>query len=115
MLRLRLTRAQVGIEEGFGRRLTKNYRVIRDSDERKSYEWEYGVQHCDYEHGFNWVQKKQRSQMSVSATSTSELKTSDHMTPDLAGPKACYRQIISLPRQVDSLCIRCKTSERQVT
>ncbi|KAG6364795.1 hypothetical protein INS49_006399 [Diaporthe citri] len=76
-----------GIEEGFGRRLAKNYRVVRDVYEREGYEWEYGIQHSDYEHGF------------VSTISTSELKTSDHMVPDLAGPKACYRQITSLPRQ----------------
>lgn len=100
MFLTRLTRAKVGIEEGFGRRLAKNYRVVRDSCERKSYEWGYGMQHCDDEHGFDWIQKKQPSQMSVSTILTSELKTSDHIVSDLAGPKACYRQITSLPRQV---------------
>lgn len=89
-----------GIEEGFGRRLAKNYRVVRDVYEGESYEWEYGIQHCGYEHGFDWIQRKQRSQMSVSTMSTLELKTSDLMVPGLAGPKACYRQITSLPRNV---------------
>lgn len=100
LLGMRLTRAQVGIEEGFGRRLAKNYRVVRDVYEGESYEWEYGIQHCGYEHGFDWIQRKQRSQMSVSTMSTLELKTSDLMVPGLAGPKACYRQITSLPRNV---------------
>lgn len=95
----RLTYAPVGIEEGFGRRLAKNYRVVRDVYKRKGYEWKYGTQHYDYEHGFDWSQKTQRSQISVSTNSTSELKTSDHIVPGLAGPKACYRQITSLPRQ----------------
>lgn len=100
MFRIGLTRAQVGIEEGFGRRLAKNYRVIRDVPEGKSYRWEYGMRHCDYEHGFDWIYEKQESQISVSTISTSELKTSDQVVPDLSGPKACYKQTTSFPRQV---------------
>lgn len=96
----KLTRAQVGIEEGFGRRLAKNYRVIRDVHECKSYKWEYGIRHCDHEQGFDWIYEKQESQISVSTFAAPELKTSDQVVPDLAGPKACYKQTTSFPRQV---------------
>ncbi|KAJ0118246.1 hypothetical protein J7T55_009029 [Diaporthe amygdali] len=32
-----------GIEEGFGRRLARNYRVVRDVYDRKTNAWEYGI------------------------------------------------------------------------
>lgn len=97
-----LTRTQVGIEEGFGRRLAKNYRVVRDVYERKSHKREYGTIQCfGDEHDINTIHKGELSlsQVSITTISAEELKTPGHTMPDLAWPKACFRQTTSLPRQ----------------
>lgn len=99
-LGIKLTGAQVGIEEGFGRRLAKNYRVVRDIFEHRNDKWGFGTQYYIHQHGFDCMQEKLHSQISVSSISTAELKPSDDFIPHLAGPKACYLQTTSLPRQV---------------
>lgn len=100
---MRLTRIQVGIEEGFGRRLAKNYRVVRDVYERKSHKREYGtIQYYGDEHDFKSIDEGglSLSQVSITTVPAEELNTPGHTMSNLAGPKACYRQTTSLPRQV---------------
>lgn len=99
---MRLTRSQVGIEEGFGRRLAKNYRVVRDVYERQSHKREFDtIQHYGYKHDSCYMHQGELSlsQVSITTISAEELKTPGHVMFNLAGPKACYRQTTSLPRQ----------------
>lgn len=46
------------MEEGFGRRLAGNYRVVRDVYEHDNDDWKYGIQNDGYKDHYGWFDPK---------------------------------------------------------